>query len=958
MSSHLCHAHTFADFPGLLSHTAAPRLMRRRSSRLRSVSTMAGGDEPYLRRGSSTDTPIQRPQCSRPSSPRSSQIALDLQQAATQRQHLYQQVPLQRQIPPGWDYNRSLGSTPVRQMPPYESSADRDVLNQPQLLQVLRRATAKVVYVCRHGKLPNEEATDWNGWLSWKRKQGQSPPTGRAKSTRSVVLMTAEQYRWMQRAHFVNDTVKQLTLALNAASGATPETAGNPPPDLISTSPTVAAFSDQLARLGATSGDPQQAELDDRALLYLQQLLVEQGLTMAPSVETLTHQLVHPEMTRRATKFLVSMYKLRKAVNRAKRTKRVSDHDAVLLQANVLLDEYLMTKDSVDLDTSTTSSSGEKDRHRKQILVQHVLGAHLGDMCDDKQCLVLHVEANVSRRVERGGWCCQEIVLAGAQAQVNFLIDMTRHHESTGTQYAGMFLVHGKPQRISVMEDYYESFNLLAARTLWNTARDNVDTPVAAAAPVATDPDMIGETATPATAKKKIVRRKKAKSDDEAERRSSMTSVGGARKGKTAEAIETPAQNLPEGSRKASPLTTSRRASAGRKADDVPPRRASAGRGVGDAPPRRASAGRGAGDALPRRSSTERDTGERKLKDQTSQDPSGHLKKSSRRASTGPKAQPVPEGSQSGDPSGHINKPSQRRASTGPKDAQSVPQGSRPEKKKALRKPSGGEFVVDSVQPVKALRKPSGGEFVEETDESSEGSAYVADRRKSGDTAPSFYDVSVGSPEVSPEPSPKQSVQKTKGDGTVMNSEIIPEIEKLGKLGEEVAAILRTPSKHNRETASKTSKNSSSGKDDMSVTTSDSQPIVLRPKPPPVADSSVGADSVVLFQPSGDKISATSFRASDFNQPTTPTTAAYTNTTGSTTITSFGGSGSGSSSYKAARTPQGAGARSQSAPSGRTTKSTDPPAYRAPSQREQIAKKEMDESRNKSSRKPKKKDNV
>lgn len=43
----------------------------------------------------------------------------------------------------------------------------------------------------------------------------------------------------------------------------------------------------------------------------------------------------------------------------------------------------------------------------------------------------------MSRRGEKRGWCCQEVVLVGAQAQAIFLIDMTRHHESTGTQYTG-----------------------------------------------------------------------------------------------------------------------------------------------------------------------------------------------------------------------------------------------------------------------------------------------------------------------------------------------------------------------------------------------------------------------------------------------------------------------------------------------------------------------------------------
>lgn len=735
--------------------------------------------------------------------------------------------------------------------------------------------------------------------------------------------MTVEQYRWMQRAHFINETVQQLTLALNAASGATPETAGNPPPNLITTNQTVSAFSDQIARLGTTSSDPRQAALDDRALLYLQQLLIEQGLTMAPSAETLTQQLVHPEMTRRATKFLVNMYKLRKAVKKAKKAKRVSDHDAVILQANVLLDEYLMTKDggSDDIDSST-STSYVSDCYRKQNLVQHVLGAHLGDMCNDKQCLILHVEANVTRKVESWGWCCQDVVLAGAQAQVNFLIDMTRHHESSGTQYAGMFLLHAKPQRISVMDDYYESFNLLADRSLWDTTRDNVDTPVAAAAPVVTDPDMVGETT---MVKKKIVRRKKAKSDDEAEKRKiesthsilSMSSASGARKGKSVEDRE--ASNHKIGSRQAL-------SGAGK---EKPPNsgRASAGRGAGDTPSRRASAGRGA-----------------------------EGMNTSRRASAGRGSRASP------DPSGHTSKPVQSRSSSGHAAAQPIPEVSQSGRKTALRKPSGGGAVTDTGQPVKALRKPSGGELVEQ-DETSESSPFVADRRKSGDTAPSFYDVSVDSPESSPEVPQKSSVQQLKSDGSTYSSNLIPEIEKLGKLGEEVAAILRSPSKHGRETASRTSR-SSGKKDDESVATSDSQPITLRPKPPPVADQSVG-ESVVLFQPPGDKITSMSFRASDFNQPTTPTTAAYTNTTGSTTITTLGGSASGTSSYQAGRTPPNTGVRrpsqdntrSQSAPAGRT-KTSDPPAFRAPSQREQMARKEMDTSRSKIPRKSSKKDSV
>lgn len=858
---------------------------------------------------------------------------------------------------PPLDYNRSLpptrsshtinnNSMPRRSS--YESSTtavDRDVLHQPILMQVLRRATAKLVYVCRHGKMPETAQQAWE----------PTPPavTARAKSTRSVVVMTYQQYQWMQRAHFVSDTVEQLTRALNAVSGVSPESVASLHYQATTPIPThsaVAAFAQNMVQMSTDNNsddgdDQQQTALDNRALLYLQQLLVEQGLTMAPTTQALTQQLVHPDMTRRATQFLVRLYKLRKAVLRAKKAKRVADYDAVLLQAHVLLQEFLFTNanprdsspsplppsgggnEAMTAGTdSTTRSASLRDHtirqqqtnriqdHRhtveqscQQNLVQHILGGYLGDMCVDKQVLVLHVQANVTRQVESfwgsfwGSLCCcfcpTTTILAGAQAQVNFLLDMTRHAESTdGTQYAGMFLVHARPQRISPNQDYYEAFQFLAARTLWDATRDNLDTPVAAAAPIQTHPEMVGETglvediniATAATAtikRKKIVRKKVKSTDPEGEKKRMAS-------GHSVETADSTASGEPH------------------KRLLNPGGRRPSGDGASGGPLRMASTGRAA----------------------SKQDPSGHMSKPPTAAVT-KKGQSMTQSSQRS-----TDKANTRKTTSGDGQKDSTPSAG----PKPLRKPSGGggaAFIVDLKDKGNTTKK---------------------DRRKSGDTAPSFYEGSEGEEEEEVE-----SIAPT-----VLASQIIPEIEKMGKLGEEVAAILRSPSKHTRsdiETATKTSR--SSGKmDEESVLSSDSQPIKLRPKRPPTADSSVG-ESVVLFQPPGDKISATSVRASDFNQPTTPTTAAYSSTTGSTTVSTFAGSSaSGSASYQAALPVVAEeNPRSKSAPSAGRNNFSDPAAHRAPSQREQIERKLQQQQKpqpeeiqkdSKSPRKSNKKDSV
>ena len=887
---------------------------------------MAGSTTPvtwYLHQGNAPNTPPRRKvrrkvgipgtlkldeDAGQSISPKSTKLAVELQKAV--QEGVQQQQPKLYQPP--LDFNRSIGK-PVMTRRDYESSAERDVLSQPALLRVLKRATTKLVYVCRHGSLPSTDERERVGLLS--RRKRPTPPPGRPKSLRSVVLMTVEQYRWMQRARFVNDTVDQLSLALSSITGTVPEgISANP--NIIPTFNAVSAFSDHIALMSTTSNDPQQAALDDRALLYLQQLLVEQGLTIAPTPESQTQQLVHPDMTRRATRFLVKLYKLRKAVSRATKARRLANHDAILIQANILLDEFLMTHDLEGEQEFRHSSKGSDltDKHRKQSLVQHVLGDHLGELCTNKQTLILHVEANYTRKTTNWGMCCPETIMAGAQIQVNFLIDMTKHSESKGTQYAGMFLVHGKPKRISVMDDYYESFNILAARSLWNTTRNNVDTPLAAAAPVETDRVMLGETATaherpsggtsPVIRKKKVVKQR-GTSDDETDKKKSesihsvlsMSSASGSRKGTRPE--EKP-RAVSAGPRDG--MQHSRR---GSREGEVEDRLNKSRRAV--------SAGRGEDlQRGPRRGSEE-----------------GRATK--KRDST--------------DPSGHAERRPQRKVVSG-KDT-----------------PSQSNKKLPKKTPVAA-----------------EGNVKLdPKRRQSGDTSPSFYsgDLTEEGEEFYEEIveddefeeelkviDEEEEIEIIEDDEDVevklLASDIIPEIEKLGKLGEEVADILRSPSKHQSRTRV----------DDHSSVSTDSQPIKLRPKRPPSAEESVG-ESVQVFQPPGDKIPSMSMRASDFNQPATPTTAAYTSTTASTTLTTVGGSSSGSTSHRKAsssesyekskgspratlrRTAQEA-KKAKAATAGRT--GADPPAFRAPSQREQIdrQKKDTEEKEKDSSNSPRK----
>jgi hypothetical protein len=660
-----------------------------------------------------------------------------------------------------------------------ETPIEREILSQVSLLNVLRRAAEKLEYVCHYGKLPDEQERDWKGWLIWKRQFPPATATGKAKEISSVVLLPAELYQWMQRAQYVEDTISQLTKRLNNTSGTSPETAGTV--NDISTVSAVTALTDQMSQLSRTSLEPRQAAFDDRALLYLQQMLMEKGVTLAPSRQALNQQLIHPEMTRGAAGFLVRLYRLRKAVQKAKRSKQLSDHDAVILQANILLDEYL-------------TNEGDTDVSRKQMLVQHVLGGHLGGLYSDKQCLVLHVEASSTRQVETWGCCCPDVVLTGAQVQVSLLLDMTRHTESVGSKVSGMFFLNGKAERISVAEEFYESFAILADRTLWDTARNEND-------PIDQD-DELADTVKPK--KKRVITKK-----------------------------------------------TSQEGGAGQH-EKVP------------------TAG-----PQPRKNSA-------------------HVPMSISEIKRNSTHSVVSMGSVSGAPKGK---------------APRLQAGS----SKPLRRVSGGDG------PSK-IRRPSN-----------------ESNRSSGDTAPSFYDM-----QDSPKAQDKDPLESTTSH-SMMTSQIIPEIEKLGQLGKEVADILRSPSRHRRKPVII--------KDvDPSEVSSDSDPIKVKPRPPPMTlplqnpplvttDQSVG-ESVMVFQPPGDKIPSHSVRASDW--VTTSAQASSTRATKGSAYTT--GSSLGSSPVRKTRTPPTSRlrrpsgedtTRSQSAPVVRLPLSPDPPAFKSLTQQQE-----------------------